>query len=433
MDWPEIPLLWRQQTKLFLSTSWGPQLRGGQALYVFYHAGFEAVFVVTETSIEAFRWNKETGWADKLLDRRLCVVFEHPERLAREHEQHGVVQLGGVAGARILRATAACFLADCNEVVVAHEDLSLRWYSCESGELGLETRSTRLVFDDSPAADTPSSELVTRLMLLRNGALVAGHTSGRVTYLEPGSGKLACTLLQPHQPQRWLDSTGSVAVTALASLGSTSSNSSREDPIDSMPRENSAGALSADPAGIDAHLSVIVGYAAGFLLRLVLILHDNKPPRAECFLLSWAHTQGIVDIVFLRHDRAIFTASRSEIALTDLDAGRLCCRRSVPFRCAFAKALSDSHVLVGGDSAAPLKVSIQPGRPMLAGNGSTRAHDIDETRSFVSSWNWSWGVSRLAHKFSTSMLTACLVNHSNDLVFVSRSGQLASLGGWSTD
>ncbi|KAK4533555.1 hypothetical protein CCYA_CCYA17G4437 [Cyanidiococcus yangmingshanensis] len=425
------PLLWVHHSGAPPEVVLGPRLRGSRALLVFYHTGFGAVFVVTESSIEAFHWEPVTGWTDKLLDRRLCVVFERPDRLELEHKQSGVVQLGGVAGARVLRATAACFLAHCNEVVVAHEDLSLRWYSCESGELGFETRSTRLVFDDTTSSAAPADEYVTRLLSLADGSIVAGHASGRVTCLSPGRGSTSRSLIRPDQVRHLIGSTGPMAVSALAYLGRVTSAPPLGSSDATVANAGSAEATQAVSEDTEDNLLLLVGYAAGF------VLIKRIPAQDAAFHLNWVHTQEVVDVLFCHRFGAIFTASRTgEVALTDLASGRTLCRRTVPFRCAFARSQSESIVVVGGDTAVPLQISVQTAQPPADNNHITRPDVRDTAETSSRSTKWSLGLSHWARRFSTSMLTmrtACFANSSSDIVFISRSGQLASVSGFHFD
>jgi hypothetical protein len=431
MEWATTPLLKVQRAAELSPAVLGPRLRSAHALCTFYHAEFQAVFVVTETSIEAFRWNPELGWQDKLVDRRLCVVFECPERLRAERKQSGVVQLGGLAGARVLRATAATYLASSNEVLVAHEDLSLRCYACESGELGFETRSTILVLDDQTTVPSPAErEYVTKLHPLPSGAVIAGHVSGRVTYLDAAWHAGPLSLVAPERIRQWLGAAAPVAgVSALAVQAPIPALVTTANAAASPEQARRNGAATEPVSESDSPLVVAVGYTAGFLLLI-----RGKLMHPEIDFLGWMHCQEIVDVLFWQRWRCVCTASRpGEVALTSLDTGRTLHRQSLPFCCAFARAQNDDRLLVGGDAPVPVWISIESGASSTDIGQPGSAHQaggVADGSETTPSRRLATGLSRLSQRLAASMITmttGCWATSASDFIFVTRSGQLAWL------
>ncbi|KAK4538441.1 hypothetical protein CDCA_CDCA17G4466 [Cyanidium caldarium] len=303
-------------------------VRGQRSLCAFFHARWQAVFVVTETSIESFSVNSVAWRGEKLLDRRLPVVMERADRLERESRHNrGIIQLGGEAGARILRATAALYLPREDEILVAHQDHTLRWYSCESGQLGVECRSLK-VLSGAEASPSRIGHSVTCLQLLDADHAVSGHSDGTLRVWRVCS-PVACTETIAALPRAVRD-TRRAAVRALTVTHHTTA--------------------SAPPSIFVAYDSGVIGCCraggAGWMGHSVA-----------------GHAAAITALVPLVDDAFLLSASvTGELALTEPHSGRCLARTMLPFRCHLLLALSDRHVLAGGDSAAPqlLRVTVLP-------------------------------------------------------------------------
>ena len=294
-------------------------VRGQRSVCAFFHARWQAVFVVTETSIESFRVSSVEWRGEKLLDRRLPVVMERADHLERESRHHrGVIQLGGEAGARILRATAALYLPREDEILVAHQDDTLRWYSCESGQLGVECRSLK-VLSRAEAAPSPAGHSVTCLQQLDADHAVSGHSDGTLRVWRVRS-PVACRETIAALPRAVRD-TRRAAVRAMA-----------------VTRHTPA---STPPSLFVAYDSGVIGCCraggAGWMGHSVA-----------------AHAAAITALVPLVDDALLLSASvTGELALTEPHSGRCLARTMLPFRCHLLLALSDRHVLAGGDTATP--------------------------------------------------------------------------------
>lgn len=119
------------------------RVSGGHPLYAFCQRETGNIFFITSKTIETF-----DSYCNKILDIRLPVAWEDLSIVAESPEDVSApkrfTHVGGVGGPQVIPAITAYYIEQLDEVVVAHEDGSLRSYCCTSGSMGVERRNSCL-------------------------------------------------------------------------------------------------------------------------------------------------------------------------------------------------------------------------------------------------------------------------------------------------
>ncbi|GJD10402.1 hypothetical protein Gasu2_45940 [Galdieria sulphuraria] len=131
--------LWSDSFKLLRQF----RITGGHPLYAFCQRNTGNIFFITSKTIETF-----DSYCNKILDIRLPVAWEDPSIVAESADDvkapKRFTHVGGIGGPQVIPAITACYIEHLDEVVVAHEDGSLRSYCCSSGSMGVESRNSCL-------------------------------------------------------------------------------------------------------------------------------------------------------------------------------------------------------------------------------------------------------------------------------------------------
>lgn len=161
------------------------RITGGHPIYSFCQRDTGNIFFITSKTIETF-----DSYCNKILDIRLPVAWEDPSIVAEDPEDTKApkrfTHVGGVGGPQVIPAITACYIEYLDEVVVAHEDGSLRSYSCTSGSMGVERRNSLLAaLKDSTRSSVekrnqlPSSQRSVSIVFYKN-FLVTGCADGSI-------------------------------------------------------------------------------------------------------------------------------------------------------------------------------------------------------------------------------------------------------------
>eukprot|EP00871_Galdieria_phlegrea_P004321 jgi/Galph1/4890/GphlegSOOS_G3544.1 len=133
------------------------RVTGGNPVYTFTQENTGNVFFITSNTIETF-----DSYCNKILDCRLPVAWEDPS-MVLENDGDSIApkrftHVGGIGGPQVILAITARYIEHLDEVVVAHEDGSLRSYSCTSGSMGVEKRNTNFSSSSSLRSSRSSAE-----------------------------------------------------------------------------------------------------------------------------------------------------------------------------------------------------------------------------------------------------------------------------------
>ncbi|GJQ11461.1 hypothetical protein GpartN1_g3252.t1 [Galdieria partita] len=156
------------------------RVTGGHPLYSFCQRNTGNVFFITSKTIETF-----DSYCNKILDIRLPVAWEDPSIVAESPDDvkapKRFTHVGGVGGPQVIPALTACYIEHLDEVVVAHEDGSLRSYCCSSGSMGVERRNSCLAAFRSKDSSRSSVEKRSQLPSSQRSVSIGSYKDFLIT------------------------------------------------------------------------------------------------------------------------------------------------------------------------------------------------------------------------------------------------------------